>query len=119
MRQEQEHIKLSEIFRRVKDILIDKLKSDENELTLSASLSNDLGADSLDIVEIKMEVEREFDIIISAEYDKSIITVEDFVKFTFNYLTKGKESNKKYFKIIKNWNITKNWNRNVCISIFF
>ena len=52
---------MSEIAERVKAIIVDKLSVDENEVTPNASFSTDLGADSLDIVEILMAFEDEFD----------------------------------------------------------
>ena len=57
---------MSEISSRVKAIIVDKLGVDENEVVPTASFTNDLGADSLDTVELIMEFEREFDIQIRA-----------------------------------------------------
>ena len=53
---------MSDIASRVKAIIVDKLGVDENEVVLEASFTNDLGADSLDTVELIMEFEKEFDI---------------------------------------------------------
>ena len=55
---------MSDIASRVKAIIVDKLGVDENEVTESASFTNDLGADSLDTVELIMEFEKEFNIAI-------------------------------------------------------
>ena len=53
---------MSDIASRVKAIIVDKLGVDENEVVAEASFTNDLGADSLDTVELIMEFEKEFDI---------------------------------------------------------
>ena len=53
---------MSDVATKVKAIIIDKLGVDEGEVTDSASFTNDLGADSLDTVELIMEFEKEFDI---------------------------------------------------------
>ena len=53
---------MSDIASRVKAIIVDKLGVDDNEVTTEASFTNDLGADSLDTVELIMEFEKEFDI---------------------------------------------------------
>ena len=55
---------MSDIAERVKKIIVDKLGVDESEVTSEASFTNDLGADSLDTVELIMEFEKEFDISI-------------------------------------------------------
>ena len=72
---------MSDIASRVKAIIVDKLGVDENEVTPEASFTNDLGADSLDTVELIMEFEKEFDISIPDEMAESIGTVGDAVKF--------------------------------------
>ena len=58
---------MSNIADKVKQIIIDKLGVDENEISNEASFTNDLGADSLDTVELIMEFEKEFDIAIPDE----------------------------------------------------
>jgi acyl carrier protein len=60
---------------RVKEIIIDKLGVDANEVTLEASFTNDLGADSLDTVELIMEFEKEFGIAIPDDQAEKISTV--------------------------------------------
>lgn len=72
---------MSEIATKVKAIIVDKLGVDENDVTLEASFTNDLGADSLDTVELIMELEKEFDIQIPDEDAEKIVTVGDVVKF--------------------------------------
>ena len=72
---------MSDIAARVKAIIVDKLGVDENEVTPEASFTNDLGADSLDTVELIMEFEKEFNIAIPDDQAESIGTVGDAVKF--------------------------------------
>ena len=55
---------MSEIANKVKAIIVDKLGVDEKEVTSEASFTNDLGADSLDTVELIMEFEKEFSLIV-------------------------------------------------------
>ncbi|HEY4540333.1 MAG TPA: acyl carrier protein, partial [Faecalibacter sp.] len=66
---------------RVKAIIVDKLGVDESEVTLEASFTNDLGADSLDTVELIMEFEKEFDIQIPDDQAEKISTVGQAVKY--------------------------------------
>lgn len=75
------------IFEKVKEITVDKLGVDEEEVTLSSDFRSDLGADSLDLFEFVMELEDEFDIEISNEDVEAIKTVEDAV----NYITSKQE----------------------------
>jgi acyl carrier protein len=72
---------MSDISSRVKAIIVDKLGVDENEVTTEASFTNDLGADSLDTVELIMEFEKEFSIAIPDDQAENIGTVGDAVKF--------------------------------------
>jgi acyl carrier protein len=66
---------------RVKKIIIDKLGVDESEVTSEASFINDLGADSLDTVELIMEFEKEFDVSIPDEEAENIQTVGQAVTY--------------------------------------
>ena len=66
---------MSDISTRVKKIIVDKLGVDENEVTTEASFTNDLGADSLDTVELIMEFEKEFNISIPDDQAEQIGTV--------------------------------------------
>ncbi|MBU5316323.1 acyl carrier protein [Clostridium bornimense] len=69
------------IFDKVKAIIVDQLGVDENEVKLESSFVDDLGADSLDVVELVMAIENEFEIEISDEdYDK-VSTVGDVVEY--------------------------------------
>lgn len=72
---------MSEIFSRVKTIVVDRLGVDESKVTLEATFKDDLGADSLDVVELIMELEDEFDLEISDEDAEKIGTVGDVVTY--------------------------------------
>ena len=72
---------MSEATIKVKAIIVDKLGVDESEVTNDASFTNDLGADSLDTVELIMELEKEFDIQIPDDEAEGIATVGDAVSF--------------------------------------
>jgi acyl carrier protein len=75
---------MSDIATRVKNIIVDKLGVDENEVTPEASFTNDLGADSLDTVELIMEFEKEFNIAIPDDQAEKIGTVGDAVTYIEN-----------------------------------
>lgn len=66
---------------KVKSIIVDKLGVDESEVTHEANFTNDLGADSLDTVELIMEFEKEFDISIPDEDAENIATVGNAVEY--------------------------------------
>ncbi|HEX6983540.1 MAG TPA: acyl carrier protein [Balneolaceae bacterium] len=66
---------------KVKAIIVDKLGVDESEVTHEANFTNDLGADSLDTVELIMEFEKEFDISIPDEDAENIATVGNAVDY--------------------------------------
>uniref|UniRef100_UPI0040286CC1 acyl carrier protein n=1 Tax=Candidatus Cryptobacteroides bacterium TaxID=3085639 RepID=UPI0040286CC1 len=68
-----------EIVKQVKAIIVDKLGVEESEVTESANFANDLGADSLDTVELLMEFERVFGIKIPDEETSTIATVKDAI----------------------------------------
>ena len=70
-----------DIFEKVKEITVDQLGVDEDMVTLDASFINDLEADSLDIVELMMALEEEFDIEIPDEDAERISTVSDAVDY--------------------------------------
>jgi acyl carrier protein len=75
------YITMSDIAQKVKQIIVDKLGVDESEVTNEASFTNDLGADSLDTVELIMEFEKEFDVSIPDEQAENIQTVGDAVTY--------------------------------------
>ena len=72
---------MSDVAEKVKAIIVDKLGVDESEVTNEASFTNDLGADSLDTIELIMEFEKEFDIQIPDDKAEAIATVGDAVSF--------------------------------------
>ena len=72
---------MSDISNKVKSIIVDKLGVDEKEVTPTASFTNDLGADSLDTVELIMEFEKEFNIAIPDEQAEKIGTVGDAIAY--------------------------------------
>ena len=72
---------MSEIASRVKAIIVDKLGVEESEVTETASFTNDLGADSLDTVELIMEFKKEFGISIPDDQAEKIGTVQDAVAY--------------------------------------
>ena len=72
---------MSDIEAKVKAIIVDKLSVDESEVKNEASFANDLGADSLDLVELIMEFEKEFGIKIPDEEAEKIQTVGDAIKY--------------------------------------
>ena len=72
---------MSDIASRVKAIIVDKLGVDENEVTPEARFTNDLGADSLDTVELIMEFEKEFNIGIPDDQAETISTVGEATKY--------------------------------------
>ena len=69
------------VFDKVKSIIVDQLDVDEDKVTETASIADDLGADSLDIVDLVMSFEEEFDLEIPDEQVEKIKTVGDIVKF--------------------------------------
>ena len=71
----------NDIEQRVKTIIVEKLGVDESDITREASFTNDLGADSLDTVELIMEFEKEFDMTIPDEDAEQIATVGDAVDY--------------------------------------
>ena len=72
---------MSDISSRVKAIIVDKLGVDENEVVAEASFTNDLGADSLDTVELIMEFEKQFNISIPDDKAEGIQTVGDAIDY--------------------------------------
>ena len=72
---------MSDVAAKVKAIIVDKLGVDESEVTPEASFTNDLGADSLDTVELIMEFEKEFNIGIPDDAAENIATVGDAIKY--------------------------------------
>lgn len=69
------------VFDKVKEIIVDQLGVEESEVTMEASFIDDLGADSLDIVELIMALEEEFDLEIPDKEAEKITTVGDAVEY--------------------------------------
>ena len=72
------------MFERIRKIIVDQLGVDESQVTIESSFVDDLGADSLDIVELIMALESEFDIEIPDEDAEKITTVNDAVQYVTN-----------------------------------
>ncbi|WP_163536764.1 acyl carrier protein [Gracilibacillus sp. YIM 98692] len=72
---------MADTFEKVKEIVVDRLDVDEDKVTLEASFKDDLEADSLDVVELVMELEDEFDMEIADEDAEKIATVGDAVNY--------------------------------------
>ncbi len=72
---------MSEIAQKVKSIIVEKLGVEESEVTPEASFTNDLGADSLDTVELIMEFEKEFNISIPDDQAENISTVGQAISY--------------------------------------
>jgi acyl carrier protein len=72
---------MDDIYQKVVDIIVEELAVDPEEVTPNASFIDDLGADSLDVVELIMAFEEEFDIEIPDEDAESIQTVQDAVDY--------------------------------------
>ena len=69
------------VFDKVKKIIVDQLDVEEEKVTAEASITEDLGADSLDVVDLVMSIEEEFDIEIPDEAVENIKTVGDIVSY--------------------------------------
>lgn len=72
---------MSTVLERVTKVIVDRLNVDEEKVVLEASFRDDLNADSLDVVELVMELEDEFDMEISDEDAEKIATVGDAIKY--------------------------------------
>ena len=81
---------MSEVQDKIKQIIVDELGVDEAEVTENARFIEDLGADSLDLVELVMRFEEEFDIEIPDEDAEKIRTVQDAVDYIGKHAKAGK-----------------------------
>jgi acyl carrier protein len=70
-----------EVFEKVKGIIVDQLGTPEDNVKMDSSFIDDLGADSLDIVELVMAIEETFDIEIPDEDAEKVVTIGDVVKY--------------------------------------
>ncbi|ONI45133.1 acyl carrier protein [Epulopiscium sp. SCG-B10WGA-EpuloA2] len=69
------------IFEKLQEIVADKLGIEPDEVKLESSLKDDLEADSLDVVDIVMSIEEEFDVTVDSEDEEGLKTIADVVKF--------------------------------------
>ncbi|HCJ40091.1 MULTISPECIES: acyl carrier protein [Ruminococcus] len=69
------------VFDKIREIIVEQLDVDEDKVTTDASITEDLGADSLDVVDLVMSIEESFDLEIPDEEVENIKTVGDIVKF--------------------------------------
>lgn len=69
------------VFEKVKKILVDQLDADEDAVSMESSITDDLGADSLDVVDMVMSLEEEFDMEIPDEEIEAMKTVGDIVRY--------------------------------------
>ena len=72
------------VFDKVRDIIVEQLDVEEDAVTMEASITDDLGADSLDVVDLVMSIEESFDVEIPDEEVENIKTVGDIVKYIEN-----------------------------------
>jgi acyl carrier protein len=77
----KEEVNLSNVFEQVQKIIVERLNVDPSKVTLEATFKEDLGADSLNLVEIAMELEDQFQRELSDDELENIITVGDAVRF--------------------------------------
>lgn len=82
---------MSDTFDRIKGIILEHLDVDESKIVLEASLSDDLGADSLDLVELIMAFEEHFEIEIPDEDAQEILTIKDAVDYINDKVSKKDE----------------------------
>ena len=69
------------VFDKIKDIIVEQLDVEEDAVTMEASITEDLGADSLDVVDLVMSIEESFDVEIPDEEVENIKTVDQLVKY--------------------------------------
>ena len=72
------------VFDKIKDIIVEQLDVEEDAVTMEASITEDLGADSMDVVDLVMSIEESFDVEIPDEEVENIKTVGDIVKYIEN-----------------------------------
>lgn len=72
------------VFDKIRNIIVEQLDVEEDAVTMEASITDDLGADSLDVVDLVMSIEESFDVEIPDEEVENIKTVGDIVKYIEN-----------------------------------
>lgn len=77
------------IFKRIKEIIVEELGANEEDIKLETNIADDLGADSLDAIELIMSIEEEYDIMISDDDAMTVKTVGELVKLIETELNKG------------------------------
>ena len=82
---------VDDVFKKVKEIIIEQLGVDDEKVNLDTNIQEDLGADSLDIVDLIMSLEEEYDIEIPDEDVEKIKLVDDIVKYIDGKLNKTEE----------------------------
>ena len=76
-----EVLEVKKVFDKIKKIIVEQLGIDEDKVTTDASFIDDLGADSLDMVELIMAIEEEFEIEVPEEEAENIVTVSDAINY--------------------------------------
>jgi acyl carrier protein len=77
------------VYEKIKNITVEQLGVEEDDISMESSFIDDLGADSLDVVELVMALEEEFDLNIPDEDAEKIQTVGDAVKYIQEHLSEG------------------------------
>lgn len=77
------------IFKRIKEIIVEELGANEEDIKLETNIADDLGADSLDAIELIMSIEEEYDIMISDDDAMTVKTVGELVNLIETELNKG------------------------------
>ena len=72
------------VFEKIKELLAEQLDAEKDEMTMDTNIAKDLGADSLDVVELLMSIEDEFDVEIPDEEIENIKTIGDLVEYIQN-----------------------------------
>jgi len=106
---------------RIKAIIVEKLLCKSEEVKLDSSFTNDLGADSLDNIELIMEFEKEFNINIPDDNEEEIETVQDVIDYINKHRWKFyvKKLKRRYDYAFFNWDTILLLFQHICFSIFY